>query len=60
MVLRKRAACPIPDTAGDVAPKKNGKKALQKQEEDFEITKVSGVPSGGYLIGRHPECGKSA
>ncbi|ROW01655.1 hypothetical protein VSDG_02073 [Cytospora chrysosperma] len=56
MVLRKRAACPIPDTAGDVAPKKKGRKALQKQEEDYETTKVSGVPSGGYLIGRHPEC----
>ncbi|KUI56609.1 putative serine/threonine-protein kinase fhkC [Cytospora mali] len=56
MVMRKRAACPIPDTAGDVAPKRKGRKALQKQEEDFETTKVSGVPSGGYLIGRHPEC----
>lgn len=60
MVMRKRAACPVPDTVNDVAPKKKGRKMLKKQEEDFEITKVSGIPSNGYLIGRHPECGKFA
>jgi len=28
-----------------------------KDEEAFEKKKEKGVSSGGYLIGRHPECG---
>lgn len=58
VVLRKRAACPLPDTVADVVPKKKGKKAPKEEEQDFDNAKVKGVPSGGYLIGRHPECGK--
>lgn len=62
-VLRKRGACPMPATvkdAVDLAPsKKTGKRSLQSEEKEFEQKKVSGVPAGGYLIGRHPECGKS-
>lgn len=60
-VLRNRAACPKPHTveeAVDSASKKKGKKALQSEEAEFEEKKISGVPAGGYLIGRHPECGK--
>ncbi|KAK8088841.1 hypothetical protein PG997_003802 [Apiospora hydei] len=40
VVLRKRAACPMPDA----------------QEESYEKEKSKGVPAGGYLIGRHQEC----
>lgn len=30
-----------------------------KQEEEYEQAKAEqGTPAGGYLIGRHPECGK--
>lgn len=58
MVMKKRAACPAPETVDEAVPKKKGRKALKQQEEDFEKTKIFGIPSGGYLIGRHPECGK--
>ncbi|KAM0546671.1 hypothetical protein ACHAPJ_010708 [Fusarium lateritium] len=67
IVLKKRSACPLPDTVGDEAKKdnknhaettntKNGKSAAMKDEENFEKKKEKGVSSGGYLIGRHPEC----
>lgn len=58
VVLRRRAACPKPDAVTDVVPKRKGKKALQKEESSYEQKKVDDVPAGGYLIGRHPECGK--
>lgn len=58
VVMKKRAACPMPDTVEDVVPKKKGKQALREEEVSYEETKKNGVPSGGYLIGRHPECGK--
>lgn len=58
VVMKRRAACPMPDNVEDAVPKKRGKKALKKEEISFEQKKISGVPSGGYLIGRHPECGK--
>jgi serine/threonine-protein kinase Chk2 len=39
---------------------KVGRKSYEKQEEKYEEEKVkNGVTSGGYLIGRHPECGES-
>ena len=62
VVLRKRAACPQLDEACEsaeaVTKAKRGKdpKALLKEESSFEETKKQGAPSGGYLIGRHPEC----
>lgn len=59
VVMKKRAACPLPNEVEDVVPKQNGKEALKKEEVDFEQRQTKGVPSGGYLIGRHPECGKS-
>ena len=37
---------------------KIGRKKLAKEEQGYERSKINGVPSGGYLIGRHPECGK--
>lgn len=60
-VLKKRAACPLPNTVEEAinpsSPAKKQKKSLQGEEADFEQKKVSGIPAGGYLIGRHPECG---
>ncbi|KAK3943629.1 putative DNA damage response protein kinase [Diplogelasinospora grovesii] len=61
VVLRKRASCPLPDTVAEAvksegSKKKKGKKALLKEAESFDERKVKGLPSGGYLIGRHPEC----
>ena len=62
IVLKKRSACPLPETAADGVkkedvPKTNGK-AVALKEEAYEKKKTKGVPSGGYLIGRHPECGQ--
>jgi serine/threonine-protein kinase Chk2 len=64
IVLKRRSACPQADTAADAAKKdnknhtndRNGKSAAIKDEETFEKKKENGVSSGGYLIGRHPEC----
>lgn len=59
LVLRKRAACPVSakGLAQPAGQKKVNKKQYQKQEEEYEQKKMSGgVPAGGYLIGRHPEC----
>jgi serine/threonine-protein kinase Chk2 len=64
LVLRKRNACPMPDgmenfgkSKGDRQSKNNGKD-FEAEEEAYEETKLKGIASGGYLIGRHPECGK--
>jgi serine/threonine-protein kinase Chk2 len=61
-VLRKRAACPLPDTVSESdqsgsnsKTKKPGQEGLLKAEDSFE---QSTIKAGGYLIGRHPECGK--
>lgn len=58
--MKKRAACPRSDILGDAAQKKKvGKKSPKELEESYEHTKLTDPPSGGYLIGRHPECGTS-
>jgi serine/threonine-protein kinase Chk2 len=63
LVLRKRNACPMPDGMKDFGEDKgkrqtpNGKN-FEREEEAYEETKLKGIASGGYLIGRHPECGK--
>ena len=63
MVLQKRAACPVPQS---IVGKSSGKHQVakdeyQQQEDNYEKEKAEkGVPAGGYLIGRHPECGKSS
>ncbi|KAM0332506.1 hypothetical protein ACHAQA_002789 [Verticillium albo-atrum] len=58
LVMKKRTACPMPDTVGEKASDEDrkGKSPLRKEEEAYERTKIKGVASGGYLIGRHPEC----
>jgi serine/threonine-protein kinase Chk2 len=64
LVLRKRSACPIPDSLESIGKSSgdrrsiNNDKDLAAQEEAYEKTKLKGIASGGYLIGRHPECGK--
>ena len=62
LVLRRRSACPVPSTmVGRTSGReKVSKKTFEKQEEKYEKEKANhGVTSGGYLIGRHPECGES-
>ena len=63
LVLRKRTACPMPDgmddfgkSRGDRQSKADGKD-FAAEEEAYEETKLKGIASGGYLMGRHPECG---
>lgn len=61
LVLRKRAACPVPlhATAKPNGHQKVPKGAWKADEEQYEAEKAAkGVPAGGYLIGRHPECDK--
>jgi serine/threonine-protein kinase Chk2 len=62
LVLRKRSACPLPDGMKDIGKESKGKsskgKNFEKREEAYKETKLNGIASGGYLIGRHPECGK--
>ncbi|KAK3329027.1 CAMK/RAD53 protein kinase [Apodospora peruviana] len=62
LVMRKRGACPTGDTvAQEVAlerkkPARRNPRGPIKEEESFDQEKVNGLPAGGYLIGRHPEC----
>lgn len=65
LVMRKRDACPMPDSKELSSTKKTkssskqeGGKDLEYEEDAYERTKFKGIASGGYLIGRHPECGK--
>ena len=68
IVLKRRSACPLPDSiaaaaaaaaaANGEADKKSDVPETIREEEAYERTKVNGIASGGYLIGRHPECGK--
>ena len=65
LVLRKRSACPAPypnDNFGKGTKKRGkGQSNCRKEEEDYESEKRrTGFPAGGYLIGRHPECGAFA
>lgn len=62
MVLRKRNACPLTDNlkyfgknGGKFAS--NGHKNYELEEQAYEEARLKGITSGGYLIGRHPECG---
>ncbi|KAK3383239.1 kinase-like domain-containing protein [Lasiosphaeria ovina] len=57
LVMRKKGTCPPPEAAEEAAAStsrrggRRGSKAPAKSEK-----KSSGLASGGYLIGRHPEC----
>jgi serine/threonine-protein kinase Chk2 len=62
LVLRRRQACPVPQAlVGQTEGKERvSKEEYKGQEEKYEKEKQErGVPAGGYLIGRHRECGKS-
>ncbi|KAI1799286.1 checkpoint kinase 2-like protein [Daldinia bambusicola] len=59
VVLKKRSTCQLPNDVSDALAKEqsgSSDASALKQEENFEKSKVKGIPSGGYLIGRHPEC----
>jgi serine/threonine-protein kinase Chk2 len=61
LVLRRRTACPVPQSkVGRTSGKERvSSKEYERQEEEYETEKVNhGVTAGGYLIGRHPECGR--
>lgn len=68
IVCRARAACPAPYPNSDFGKgtTKRGKGQIGElsygdEEMSYEKDKrVLGFPSGGYLIGRHPECGMQA
>ncbi|ESZ98860.1 hypothetical protein SBOR_0718 [Sclerotinia borealis F-4128] len=55
LVLKRRDACPLPEKESDLGNPRKGKD-LNKEEVAYEATKFKGITSGGYLIGRHPEC----
>lgn len=65
LVLRKRTACPAPLPHSDFGhgSEKRGmglalKQSYVAEENEYEENKrTMGFPAGGYLIGRHPECG---
>ena len=65
LVLKTRSACPAPFPNSDFgkgtekrAKAQTGVLDYGREEQKYEIEKsTSGYPSGGYLIGRHPECG---
>lgn len=66
LVLRRRTACPAPYPEDDFGKGsiQRGKGLTKKlgyneEEEKYEADKRRlGFPASGYLIGRHPECGK--
>ena len=65
LVLRKRSACPAPmpkstfgkGSIGRDIPLKPHESYTSEEEAYEENKRTMGFPSGGYLIGRHPECG---
>ena len=62
LIMKRRAFCPAPSnpleiSRATVKSKKKGKKQLAEDEDEYEEEKrMEGFPSGGYLVGRHPEC----
>ena len=64
-MLRKRTACPAPTPRSDFGKGTNrrgnglsAQSSYGEEEEQYEENKRRlGFPAGGYLIGRHPECG---
>ena len=64
LVLRSRNSCPapFPNQSFGKGSRGKGKDGIAEkyvdEENKYEKSKrVSGFPAGGYLIGRHPECG---
>ena len=64
LVLRKRTACPAPMPRSDFGRgsdrRAHGKLShcyVEEEEKYEENKRTLGFPAGGYLVGRHPECG---
>lgn len=59
-MLKKRSACPMPakEIGSHDGTHRVGRNQLIKEEANYERKKKDSVPAGGYLLGRHPECGK--
>lgn len=65
LILKKRNACPAPidnlAVASACARPEKVKGDPAKGEKSYEsVKRKRGFPAGGYLIGRHPECGMSS
>lgn len=67
LVLRKRTACPAPYPANSFGQGSESRakgcsnRNYNEEEKKYEDGKIEmGFPAGGYLIGRHPECGKES
>lgn len=65
LILKKRTACPAPypDQSFGQGSERRAKgcssRNFNDEEKEYEQTKREmGWPAGGYLIGRHPECGR--
>lgn len=62
LVMKKRTACPMPKSVSDAVAddgktsKSTSNASALKDEEEYEKAKSKSTSSGGYLIGRHPEC----
>jgi len=60
LVLKTRSACPVPkNMLNSDGERSVGQETLAEEEAKYEETKKNGLASSGFLIGRHPECGKS-
>ncbi|GMF75224.1 unnamed protein product [Aspergillus oryzae] len=55
LVLRKRDSC---EGHADAKSKGKAGKATRRQDKSSEDKQAKIHPPGGYLVGRHPECGK--
>ena len=66
LVLKERYVCPAPHPEGDFGKgsKQRGRceakdNYVLEEKRYEELKRKEGFPSAGYLIGRHPECGKA-
>ena len=58
LVLRKRSACPAPlGKNSKITGRERVDRRTYERQEEYENKKAESVTAGGYLIGRHPECG---
>lgn len=60
LVLRDRQSCPSPITGRIYDNESVDPNKYVKQEKGYEAHKAGDkeLPSRGYLLGRHPECGE--
>ncbi len=59
VVLKKKGACPLPTSSAETATTaKNGARGGRKTPGKEQGQKDCSPTAGGYIIGRHPECGE--